>query len=191
MGRRDDDAGCIGRLPQGEGRKGRAITALALVVLAAGVASLVPGLVALEVRESPLGPLLYFAPVSVGARFEVRFVHSVERTPVREVFAVGPDLAIYLVETVYESFGAGLPTTADKGARFVLDGGRMRITGLRRRIGELRLAVSSVPGHALTIPGETVVLANLAEPGTALTLRVVHAPAAAFLFRGRFWWKRG
>ncbi|MGE5592386.1 MAG: DUF1850 domain-containing protein [Betaproteobacteria bacterium] len=185
---RCDDTGCTGRLLR---RKGGTIATLALAILVAGVAALVPGFAALEVREGPFGRLLYFVPMPVGGRFEVRFIHSVEQTPVREVFAVGPDLAIYLVETVYESFGAGLPTTADEGARFVLDGGKITITGLHRRIGELRLAVSSVPGHALAIPGETVMLASLAEPGTALTLRVVRAPAVAFLLRRRFWWKRG
>ncbi|MDI6637480.1 MAG: DUF1850 domain-containing protein [Bacillota bacterium] len=183
--------GCV-RIGDGMGltrRQGGALAALALAVLVAA-AALVPAFKALEVREWRTGRLLYFARMPAGSRFEVRFIHSVERTPVREVFAAGPDLVMYLVETVYESFGAGLPTTADEGARLVLEDGKIRITGLHRRIGELVLSVSSVPGHALVVSGETVPLADLARPGTALSVKAVRAPVLAFLFRGRCWWMR-
>ncbi|MGE5588082.1 MAG: DUF1850 domain-containing protein [Clostridia bacterium] len=173
------------------GRQGGALTALALGALLAAAAALVPVFGALEVREGRTGRLVYLAPMPAGNRFEVRFVHSVERTPVCEVFAVEPGLVIYLVETRYESFGAGLPTTADEGARFVLGDGEVRITGLHRRIGALDLAVSPVPGHALVVSGKTVALADLARPGTALSVKAVRAPMAAFLFRGRCWWTKG
>lgn len=179
-----------GRGPVFTQRQGGALAALALVVLAGAMASLVPAFVVLEVREWRRGRLLYLAPVRPQSRFEVTFVHSVERTPVREVFTVGPDLDIYLVETVYESFGAGLPTTAEEGARFVLEGGTMRITGLHRRIGQLVLSVSPVPGHVLRVANRAVTLADLADPGTALGIKVVRVPAAAFFFRGRCWWMR-
>lgn len=184
--------GCV-RVGDGVGltrRQGGALAALALAVLVATAAALVPAFEALEVREWRTGRLLYVARMPVEGRFEVRFIHSVERTPVREVFAVGPDLVIYLVETVYESFGAGLPTTAEDGARFVLEEGKIRVTGLHRRIGELVLSVSPVPGHALVVSGETVTLADLARPGTALSVKAVRAPVLAFLFRGRCWWTR-
>ncbi|NLG78690.1 MAG: DUF1850 domain-containing protein [Firmicutes bacterium] len=171
-------------------RQGGALAALALAVLVAAAAALVPAFEGLEVREWRTGRLLYFARMPAGSRFEVQFIHSVERTPVREILAAGPDLVIYLVETVYESFGAGLPTTADEGARLVLEDGKIRITGLHRRIGELVLSVSPVPGHALVVSGETVTLADLARPGTALSVKAVRAPVLAFLFRGRCWWMR-
>ncbi len=179
-----------GRGPRLTWHQGGALAALVLAVLAGAAAAFVPAFVVLEVRGWRTGRLLYSAPVRLQSRFEVRFVHSVERTPVREVFTAGPDLDIYLVETAYESFGAGLPTTADDGARFVLEDGKIRITGMHRRIGELVLCVSPLPRHALVLEGKTMMLADLAKPGTALSVKVVRASVLALLFRGRCWWMR-
>ncbi|MCR4401311.1 MAG: DUF1850 domain-containing protein [Firmicutes bacterium] len=171
------------------GRQGGAVIAvLALGAILATAAMLAPFVGALEVREERTGRLVYLARVPAGGRFEVRFVHSVERTPVCEVFAVESGGVIYLVETRYKSFGAGLPTIADEGARFALEDGEVRITGIRRRIGELDLAVSPVPGHSLVVSGKMFAFADVARPGTALNIKAVRAPMAAFLFRGRCWW---
>lgn len=160
---------------------------LALTLVAAAFIPMFP---ALEVREWKSGRLLYLTPMRVGGKFEVNFVHSVEKTPVREVFRAERDLSIYLVETIYESFGAGLPTTPDEGAKLVVGGGKTRITGMNRRIGNLFLAVSPFPGHTLATGEETIVLADLARPGTGLGIKVVREPAVIRFFRGRCKWTR-
>lgn len=168
-----------------------AVVVLALALVAAALmAASVPAFPCLEVRDRRSGKLLHLAPVKVGEQFEVNFVHSVEQTPVREVFEVRRDLSIYLVETAYESFGAGLPTEPDEGAKFVVEGGKTRITGLDRRIGELLVGVSPVPGHVLKIREETMVLADLAEPGTGLRITVVREPAVIRIYGGGCKWTR-
>lgn len=160
---------------------------LTLILIAA---AFIPVFPALEVREWKSGRLLYLAPMRVGGKFEVSFVHSVEKTPVREVFRADRDLSIYLVETIYESFGAGLPTTPDEGAKLVVEGGKTRITGMNRRIGDIFLAVSPFPGHTLATGEETIVLADLARPGTGLGIKVVREPAVIRFFRGRCKWTK-
>ncbi len=164
-----------------------AVGAVVLAVAGAGIAPVFP---ALEVREQNTGKVLYMTPIAPGEQFEVGFVHSVERTPVREVFETGQDLSIYLVETVYESFGAGLPTMPDEQATLVVKGGVMRIIGLRRKIGRLFLAVSPVPGHELTVREQRVDLADLARPGTGLDIRVVREPGVTLFFGRRCRWTR-
>ena len=112
---------------------------------------------ALQIQEMRSGVKLYRSSVKEGDEFTIDFIHSIERTPVREVFRVGEDYNIYLVGTVYESFGTGLPTMPDEGAKLVLQGGKIRITGMHRKLEPFLIAVSPVPGHVLTIGEERVV----------------------------------
>lgn len=145
---------------------------------------------ALQVEEMRSGVKLYQAPVKEGDEFVIEFVHSVERTPVKEIFKIEQDYNIYLVGTEYESFGAGLPTMPCEGEESVLEGAKIRITGIRRKLEPFLVAVSHVPGHVLTVGGEEVVLASLAEPGTGLRIRVVREPAVVRFLGRRYEWMR-
>lgn len=145
---------------------------------------------ALQVQERVSGVKLYRVPVEEGDEFAIEFVHSVERTPVKEVFRIEKDRKIYLVETEYESFGAGLPTMPGEGEKSVLEGGKIRITGMRRKLDPFLVAVSPVPGHILTIGGEEVVLADLAKPGTGLHIEVAYEPAVVRFLGRRYEWMR-
>ncbi|NLB73349.1 MAG: DUF1850 domain-containing protein [Firmicutes bacterium] len=167
---------------------------LIIVVIAAGTIlwiSLFSPRLTFKVEEMYSGVRLYQAPVKEGDGFVLEFVHSVERTPVKEVFRIERDGKIYLVETEYESFGAGLPTMPDEREESVVEGGKIRITGMRREIEPFLVAVSPVPGHVLTVGGEEVVLASLAKPGTGLRIRVVREPLLAPFLGRRYEWMRG
>ncbi|MBP7165739.1 MAG: DUF1850 domain-containing protein, partial [Firmicutes bacterium] len=63
------------------------------------------------------GRLLYEHQVAPGDEFEISYTHSVARTVVLEKFRVTPDRQILLYETVYQDFGAGLPSELDEGAQ--------------------------------------------------------------------------
>jgi hypothetical protein len=165
----------------------------AIVVITVGAILLIalfsPRL-AFRVEEARSGARLYQVPVKEGDEFALEFVHSVQRTPVKEIFRIERDGKIYLVETEYESFGAGLPTMPDEGAQSVVEGGKIRITGMHREIEPFLVAVSPVPGHVLTVGGEEVVLVSLAKAGTGLRIRVVREPLVAPFLGRRYEWMR-
>lgn len=166
---------------------------LIAIVVVTAVVLLLPSFMprfALQVEEMHSGVKVYQAPVKEGDEFIIEFVHSVERTPVREIFRIEQDRKIYLVETQYESFGAGLPTMPDEGEELVLEGEKIRITGMRRKLEPFLIAVSPVPGHVLTVGGEEIVLTSLAEPGTCLRIRVVSEPAVVRFPGRRYEWVR-
>ena len=117
-----------------------------------------------------------------GGQIAIEFVHSVERTTCKEVFKKDRIARYTLLKTEYESFGAGLPHYAGEGEDQSLKA-KNRITGCAERL-TIPVAVSPVPGHVLTVGGEEVVLANLAQPGTGLRIRVMREPAVA-RFLGR------
>jgi hypothetical protein len=54
--------------------------------------------------------------------FSLRFVHSVERTPVLEKYRVDRQNNLVLYATEYESFGVGLPFLASEGKFTAIDG---------------------------------------------------------------------
>ena len=59
--------------------------------------------------EDETGKIVFLRPVYEGDRYAVRFIHSVARRPVDEIYEIAPDASV-LRETVYDMTGAGLPT---------------------------------------------------------------------------------
>lgn len=119
----------------------------------------------LEVRVADLGSgrVLWSRAVRPGERIELHYVHSVERTPVVEVFQPGPD-GLKFIEMRFYSQGAGLPTQGytREGDHFVLRGDRM--------VGALPIRVSAVAGHSLQVGEDRVDLVRLAGDGTGVSL---------------------
>ena len=101
-----------------------------------------------------------------GDTFTVKYTHSVQLTPVWEVYEIR-DGGIFLTETVFQSFGAGLPSTSpydfeitDQGFRlYNID---MKITDLIYRVGAVRA------NHSLIINGKEYPFLDFAEPGEGI-----------------------
>lgn len=75
-------------------------------------------------------------------RFTIKYIHSVERTPVLEVYTIDSG-EIVLRETIFQSFGAGLPSTSPYDFEVVEDGFRLfnidqKMTNLIYRTGAVR-----------------------------------------------------
>jgi len=109
------------------------------------------------------GRVLWHRAVRPGDVIELHYLHSVERTPVVEVFRAASD-GLYLVEMRFVSQGAGLPTQGyvREGDHFVLRA--------NRKIGELPLRVSAVAGHYLRVGDDRLDLVRLAGDGAAVSL---------------------
>lgn len=111
-------------------------------------------------------------PLAEGQGFAIRYTHSVALTPVEDHFVIR-DGIIHLDKTVYQDFGAGLPTAPEAGQRMRSADGRLVISGYARPLASFDVRVGRVAGHTLLLPpgagkGETP-LAELAPPGSALT----------------------
>lgn len=73
--------------------------------------------------------ILAAVPISAGMPFSIRFIHSVQKTPVEEFFLVNESCDGFILHaTKYQSFGVGLPfsmenaTFRQEGDFFVLEG---------------------------------------------------------------------
>jgi len=147
---------------------------LGLGLLLAGIASAVlfwPWTKVLEVTAVGTGEVKWCACVAEGDEFVLSFVHSVNRRPVYDTLRVLGD-RIVIVKSRYDSFGAGMPGTPDEEGTFtILPDGWIEWT-VNREVPEITVRVGRVANHILSIKGREIPLADLAEPGSALSFRV-------------------
>ena len=114
---------------------------------------------------------LFVQEVEYGERFEVNYIHSVERSPVSEVFEVRGD-GIYTMESHTESFGAGMPYA---GEDVELKDGTFTIKNINRKVhgGTLRIRPSSVFPHHIIIGDTDIVISNAPYKGKNLEVKLI------------------
>ena len=115
----------------------------------------------LVLRNGDTGAVYARYPVSEGDRFSVGFIHSVNKSPLTDVYEIR-DHKIYVVETVYYGFGAGVQTELEEGQtlRYGEDGA-MIVSGFDREMDDLRYSVGTVSDHTLVIHGRRISLREL------------------------------
>lgn len=99
--------------------------------------------------------------VSEGDEFSVMFIHSVNQYPLTDVYQIRGH-AIYVVQTIYYNFGAGVQTEIEEGQKLEIgENGEMIVTGFDREMPYLSYIVGTVSDHTLTIHGEEISLREL------------------------------
>ncbi len=115
----------------------------------------------LVLRDEDDGRVYARYPVKEGDEFSVEFVHSVNKSPVRDVYQVRED-AIYVVRTTYYAFGAGVQTLLEDGQTLTYEeDGAMTVSGFDKEIPYLVYFVGTVSEHTLRVGDETVALGVL------------------------------
>lgn len=96
-----------------------------------------------------------------GERFSITFVHSVNKSPLTDVYEIrGND--IYVVETHYHSFGAGVQTEIEDGQTLsYTSDGTMVVGGFDKLIPDLSYFVGTVSDHILKIGSREISLREL------------------------------
>ena len=101
-------------------------------------------------------------PLSPSEEFSITFVHSVNNTPITDVFDVTPAGLVRLRRTVYYDFGAGVPFDLNPGESFsYAEDGAMIISGIDREVPRFVLFVGTVSDHTLTVGGRTFSLRDI------------------------------
>ena len=107
----------------------------------------------LLVRSYDTQKTLLSIPLSYGQTLTLRYIHSVDRTPVFEVFTANRDHGLILEETYFRQFGAGMGHWPGHG-KVISDGEWIRIINIHKALGRFVLRVGS-PGvdHTLIMHG--------------------------------------
>lgn len=129
----------------------------------------------LELLDTGTGRVVHAACVAVDSHFTLRYIHSVEKTPVFETYRINGDGEIYLEETVVKSSGYGLPEAAATG-HYRFENGWLRITGFNKKINPLVFRVSYLNDMLLIFEDHRVNLPEIATPGHRIEVRIRKNP---------------
>lgn len=131
--------------------------------LTLATAVVVPGLATAQVVvvETADGTELVSVPAEDGTEVTIEYTHSVERTPVRDVYVVD-DGDLVMDRTEFRSFGAGLPSHAS-GQR---EGDAYVHRPPDQRHETLIVATGHVAGHDLVVEGRRYDVSAAADGGT-------------------------
>jgi hypothetical protein len=110
-----------------------------LFTLAFARADAIPRLV---FQDSETGATILDLPVRYGRPFTIRYIHSVDISPVYEVFRADPKRGIVLTDTYFRMFGAGMGHWEGHGT-VIQDGEWIRITDIDDPVGRFLLRVGA------------------------------------------------
>jgi len=126
---------------------------------------------AIEIADADSGRVYGRRPIEDGGEFAIEFIHSVNNSPVMEIFKVeGKKIRPAAVR--FFSFGAGMRTELEEGMSMTRDGDAMIITGFTRAYSELNYIVGTVSDHLLLLNGQIISLREMCGKNAHVTIRV-------------------
>ncbi|KXS45617.1 MULTISPECIES: DUF1850 domain-containing protein [unclassified Candidatus Frackibacter] len=132
----------------------------------------------LVIKESESGKVIWQQPGQGTVKFAIKYLHSVERTPVWEYFAVKDD-KLYLTGTKYESYGAGLPFL--KQHTYVIEDDKFEIKNIDKELNLIPLRVSDYALHRFIINKQEYKLYQMTEPQNLVIIKVKEKSLLALL----------
>ena len=128
-------------------------TAAILIVAVVAIIINISASPTLVLKNKDSGKVYMKIPINNGEEFSVTFVHSVNQSPVTDVYEVRQG-QIYLVRTIYYDFGAGVPTELYGNQTFSFgENGEMIISDMDTLIPDLIYIVGTVSDHTLSVNG--------------------------------------
>ncbi|MDR2094735.1 MAG: DUF1850 domain-containing protein [Treponema sp.] len=112
------------------------------------------------ISDTVSGKIYARRPVQNGSEFGIEFIHSVNNSPVTDIFRVERD-RIRPVAAKFFSYGAGMPSDLEPGQVLSREGDALVITGFSQSYRELTYIVGTVSDHILTIKDEKISLRDL------------------------------
>ena len=120
-----------------------------------------------------LAGLLASCPADAGTEFSTRFIHSVQKTPVEEFFAVNDARdGFVLLRTRYRSFGVGLPFLPTDGS-FRREGDAFVMDGMNRPLPEIQFRPGLSTDLKITLPDEEILLADRVPIGSLVRVAIL------------------
>jgi len=120
------------------------------------------------------GRLLFAWAISEGERFQIEFVHSLNLSPIVDVFEwIGPGEGLILRESKFLTLGAGTPTPADfLGSELLHESDGFRLVGIDVPMGDFAILTHYIPNHRVVFGGNEAFLVELAGSGESVTIGV-------------------
>lgn len=130
------------------------------------------------------GSVLYRHPIRLNENIQIMYHHSVEKTPVIELYQVMPDQRLLLTGQIYESYGAGLPTQTE--GLYEVEEGVFKITGINMIFESLLYRTepeTSEINFKLIIKEKEIPFHFFSKERTLVELKIKRAPIWLFWIR--------
>ena len=115
----------------------------------------------LVLSDADSGQVYATYPVENGDTYAVEFIHSVNKSPVRDVFEIR-DKEIWNIQCIYYGFGAGVEETLNEGETLSYgENGEMIISNIEKKMDNLIIVVGTISDHTLYLGEETISLRDL------------------------------
>jgi hypothetical protein len=115
----------------------------------------------LVLSNADTGEVYASYPLAEGDTFGVEFIHSVNKSPVRDIYEIR-DGAIWNTQCIYYGFGAGVEEILLEGETLTYgDNGEMIVSDIDTQMDHMVLVVGTISDHTLYIGDETVSLRDL------------------------------
>ncbi len=112
-------------------------------------------------KDGDTGQVFAYYPAKEGDEFSVTFIHSVNNSPVTDVYEIRDD-KIFVIRTIYYSFGAGVQTEVGEEQTLEYgEDGSMIVSGFEKQLDSLSYIVGTVSDHILEIGNESISLREL------------------------------
>ncbi len=119
--------------------------------------------------------------------FTIRFTHSVMLTPVYEVYTINDDFEIILTETLFYSYGAGLPENTIYDFEITENG--FRIYNINKKLDKLVYRTgATVANHTFIMNKIEIPFLEFSDPQAAVEFKIVSRPLIAFLYEEVLTW---
>lgn len=115
--------------------------------------------------------LLLDVPIKPGGRFTIHYIHSSDKTPVHDIFEIGGNGEMILIEENFDWYGAGLEFMNWEQASITHENRKVKVH-LKRHLPYLYLRVGRVANHTLILNGVAVSLKAIARGGERLKIWV-------------------
>jgi len=123
----------------------------------------------------PENRILLSRPVMGGDRFYIDYIHSLDKTPVRDIFLVSQKGELILLEEQYEWYGAGLAFHPEGKGNILFDENCTRVL-INRPYDPFHLRVGHIANHTLTVNSEKIPLLSIANGGDLLVFAIERRP---------------
>ncbi|MGQ9636209.1 MAG: DUF1850 domain-containing protein [Thermodesulfobacteriota bacterium] len=126
----------------------------------------------LEIKRKEGGPI-YLRRISPGDQFEFLYFHSVDKTPVIGYFLVTPNKKIKLIETRFQSYGPGLPSTERRPPQ--REGKDLIVKTEEIELDCFSFFVSPMTQQTINLKGDRIDFSNFKE-GETIIVRIAFRP---------------
>ena len=115
----------------------------------------------LVLSDKESGQVYASYPVENGDTYAVEFVHSVNKSPVRDVYEIRAG-EIWNTQCIYYGFGAGVEEELGEGETLSYgENGEMIISNINKKMDNLVIVVGTISDHTLYLGDETISLRDL------------------------------